>query len=100
AKIREGADAPHPLALLRPRSERPRDRRAEQTDELAPLHSIASSARARSVGGISRPSTLAVVRLMMRSNLVGCSTGMSAGFAPPRILSTRSAGRRWRLRRG
>jgi hypothetical protein len=31
---------------------------------------------------------LAVVRLMMRSNLVGCSTGMSPGFAPRRILST------------
>jgi hypothetical protein len=31
---------------------------------------------------------LAVVRLMMSSNLVGCSTGISAGFAPRRILST------------
>ena len=32
------ADAPHPLALLRPRRERPRRRRAaEQRDELAPL---------------------------------------------------------------
>ena len=27
-------------------------------------------------------------RLMTRSNLVGCSTGRSAGFAPRRILST------------
>jgi len=36
----------------------------------------------------SRPSALAVIRLMTRSNLVGCSTGKSAGFAPRKILST------------
>ena len=46
-----------------------------------PSYSITSSARTRSVGGTVRPSALAVVRLMMRSNLVGCATGMSAGFA-------------------
>jgi hypothetical protein len=51
-------------------------------------YSITSSARASSVGGTSRPSVLAVVRLMIRSNLVGCSTGMSPGFTPRRILST------------
>jgi hypothetical protein len=40
-------DAPHPLALLRPRRERPRNRStAEHRDELAPLHSITSSVRA------------------------------------------------------
>jgi hypothetical protein len=49
---------------------------------------MTSSARASSVGGTSRRSALAVVRLMTRSNLVGCSTGMSLGFAPRRILST------------
>src|SRR5262245_16891069 len=65
-----------------------RHRAAEQRDELAPVHSITSSARASSVGGISRPSVLAVVRLTMKSNLVGCSTGRSLGFAPRRILST------------
>src|SRR5262249_49700292 len=78
--------------LLRPRRERPRRRPAEQRYELAPFHppthSITSSARASSVGGTSRPSALAVVRLITRSNLVGCSTGMSPGFAPRRILST------------
>jgi hypothetical protein len=44
----EHADAPHPLALLRARRERPRDRRAsEERDEFAPSnHSITSSARA------------------------------------------------------
>jgi hypothetical protein len=57
-------------------------------------YSMTSSARASSVGGTSRPSTLAVVRLMTRSNLVGCSTGISAGFVPRRILSTNSAARR------
>src|SRR6516164_7214115 len=45
-------------------------------------HSITSSARASSVGGMSRPRAFAVVRFMVRSNLVGCSTGRSAGFAP------------------
>src|SRR5215468_9618475 len=68
---------------------------AEQRDELAPFHSITSSARASRVAGISRLSALAVVRLMTRSNLVGCSTGMSAGLAPRRILSTKSAVRRY-----
>ena len=42
------------------------------------------SARASSVDGISRPRAFAVVMFMMRSNLVGCSTGMSPGFVPRR----------------
>src|SRR5262249_52131921 len=57
-------------------------------------YSITSSARASSVGGTVRPSALAVVRLMTRSNLIGCSTGMSPGLAPRRILSTESPTRR------
>src|SRR6516164_7057729 len=61
--------------LLRACGGRPRRRSAaEQRDELASLHlrghSITSSARASSVGGTSRPNTLAVVRLMTSSNLV------------------------------
>src|SRR5262249_52860118 len=56
---------PHTLALLRPRRERPRRRAAEKRYERAALHhSITSSARASSVGGTSRPSALAVGRLM------------------------------------
>ena len=75
--------------LLRPRRERPRCRRAaEQRDELAPLHSITSSARASSVGGTSRPSALAVLRLITSSYLVGACTGRSAGFSPLRMRST------------
>ena len=49
--------APHPLALLRARRERPRGHGAsEQRDELAPLHSITSSAMASTPGGIVTPS--------------------------------------------
>ena len=35
---------------------------------------------------MARPSAFAVVRLTTRSNLVGCSTGRSAGFAPAQNL--------------
>ena len=55
---------------------------------LGPDHSMISSARASSDCGIESPSALAVLRLMTSSNLVGCSMGRSAGFAPFRILST------------
>src|SRR5262249_25580708 len=72
---------------------------AESHDELPPYHSITSSARGSRVGGISRPSALAVDRLMTSSNFVGCSTGISAGFVPRRILSTKSAARRYRSRK-
>src|SRR6516164_4190779 len=75
--------------LLRARCERPcRCRAAEQRDDGAAIHSMTSSARSRNDSGIAKPSALAVVRFTTRSNLVGCSTGMSAGFAPRRILST------------
>src|SRR5262245_36485722 len=84
-----------PPRLLRARRKRPSRRRAaEQGDKLASFHSTSSSARSRNDSGIVRPSALAVVRLMTRSNFVGCSTGMSAGLAPCKILSTISAARR------
>src|SRR6516162_4591994 len=51
-------------------------------------YTISSLARRRNASGIVKLRALAVVRLMMRSNLVGCSTGGSAGFAPCRTLST------------
>src|SRR5262249_4698053 len=85
--------------LLRARREWPCRRAADQRDELAPFHSITSSARRRNDSGIVRPSTLAAVTFRTRSNLVGCSTGRSAGFAPRRILSTRPAARRNRSRK-
>src|SRR5262249_44783205 len=73
---------PHPFRLLRPRRTRPRhSRAAEQRDEVAPPHSITSSAVASSVGGTLRPSVRAVCRLMTNSNLVGRITGSSDGFS-------------------
>ncbi len=48
-------------------------------------YSITSSARASSVGGIVRPRALAVLVLMTSSNLVGCTTGRSAGLSPLRM---------------
>src|SRR5262245_61639944 len=74
--------------LLGARRERPcgRRRAAEKRDELAPLHSITSSARAMSAGGTVMPSILAVSWLMTISNFVDCTTGSSAGLAPLRIL--------------
>src|SRR5262249_55545181 len=42
----------------------------------------------RSVAGTSRPSALAVLRLMSSSYLVGACTGKSAGFSPLRMRST------------
>src|SRR5262249_17839703 len=51
-------------------------------------YSITSSASASNLSGISRPSALAVLRLITSSNFVGCSTGKSAGLEPFKILST------------
>src|ERR1039458_4951737 len=59
------------------------------------LYSITSSARAISVGGTVTPIVFAVLRLITRLNLVGCSTGISAGFSPRKILSTNVAARRF-----
>src|SRR5882724_3021187 len=55
---------------------------------------ITSSAKTRRDGGIVIPRALAVLRLMTSWNLVGCSTGRSAGLVPFRILSTYVAARR------
>src|SRR5262245_20860173 len=75
--------------LLRARYQRPCSRAAEQRDELAsPDHSITSSARASNVGGISRPSAFAVLRLITRLYLVGICTGRSPGLSPFRMRST------------
>src|SRR5262249_7525158 len=73
--------------LLRPRRERPHRSATEQRDELASPHSITSSASASSLSGIWTPSALAVLRLMISSNLVGTCTGRSAGFSPLRTRS-------------
>jgi hypothetical protein len=52
------------------------------------VYSITSSAISRKSREIVRPSAFAVLRLMASSNLLGCSTGRSEGFAPLRTLAT------------
>src|SRR6476659_2383708 len=56
--------------------------RLDRTSFAWRTHSITSSARPSSIGGTSMPSALAVLRLITNSNLVGCSTGRSAGLTP------------------
>src|SRR5262249_42086696 len=73
--------------LLRARRERPRRRAAEERDELAPPHSITSSARKRNDSGIFRPNAFAVLTLIANSYLVGSCTGSSPGLAPRRTRS-------------
>src|SRR5262249_42164061 len=74
--------------LLRARRQRPRSHRAaEQRYERAALHSITLSARSRKLSGIVSPISFAVLRLIASVNLVGCSTGKSAGLAPLRMRS-------------
>src|SRR5262249_53317343 len=73
------------------RGKRPnrRHRAAEQCYELASLdfraHSITSSAATCRLTGTGSPSALAVLRFIVSPNLVGCTTGRSAGFSPLRI---------------
>src|SRR3954470_19438801 len=87
--IGENADATDLRAPLGDGSERPCCHRpAGQRDELPPSHhSITSSAVASSVAGTSRPSALAVLRLITSSYLVAACTGRSAGFSPLRMPS-------------
>jgi hypothetical protein len=53
-------------------------------------YSITSSARAKTAGARGRSSAFAVFRLITNSNLLACSTGRSAGFAPLRTRTTKS----------
>ena len=78
---------PVPVGRPQPQAWRP-SILTEPYRELPPPHSITSSARASSDGGTSRPSALAVLRLMTSSYLVGACTGRSAGFSPFRMRST------------
>ena len=59
-------------------------------------HRITRSALAKILGGMLNRICLAVFRLMTNSNLVGCSTGKSAGLAPLRILYTYMPERRYK----
>ena len=62
--------------------------RAEGPSWSTMAYSITRSARSRIDCGIVSPKASAVLRLIINSNLVGCSTGKSLGWAPLRILST------------
>src|SRR5262249_30890750 len=84
-----------PSRLLRARRERPGGRRAtDQRDELAAHHALPSphqitlSARVSKSIGTVKPIALAVSRLIASSNVVGCSTGKSAGLAPRSTLAS------------
>jgi len=60
----------YPRLLLRARRERPSTRcAAEKSDELAPLHSITSSARTSNEGGMVSPRAFAAARFIGKSNL-------------------------------
>src|SRR5881275_1799523 len=90
-------DPPHSnhrhRGLLRSRRERPcRSRAANEHDELAPCHSITSSARPSTASGNERPSSFAVLRLMTSSTFVDWETGSSAAFSPLRNPMTGTFG--------
>src|SRR5713101_5994553 len=55
--------------------------------QLRMLHSITSSASESRLSEMATPCAFAVFKLMTSSNLVGCSTGRSAGLAPLRIFA-------------
>ena len=60
-----------------------------RNEQFAPIvHAMALSALTRSDCGMVSPSALAVLRLITKSNFVGCSMGRSPGLAPLKILST------------
>jgi len=81
----EIADRPQ-LSLLAQGGKRRHRDGTEHSDNLAPLHSMTSSAWAKRDCGTVRPSARAVFRLMDSSNVAGAITGRSAGLAPLRIF--------------
>jgi hypothetical protein len=72
-----------------PRCRRPKTcTRTDSCIAARKLYSITSSARTSNEDGTLRPSALAVLILMISSNLVGRCTGSSDGLVPLSILST------------
>ena len=53
------------------------------------LHSITSSARTRTEGGMAMPRVFALFRLITSSITVGCSIGSSTALAPFKMRSTK-----------
>src|SRR5437588_7130902 len=91
---RQDTDRDYFPLLLSTCGERPSNRTADQSDELAAIHSITCSAPASSILGITRPRAFAVLRLITSWNFVGACTGRSAGSAPRRMRLTYSDARR------
>jgi hypothetical protein len=78
---------PHPIqtigqALVAIRQKAKPAGRAARAVAAPKAHSMTSSAMARIPSGMVIPIALAVCKLMMNSNLVGSTTGRSAGFSP------------------
>jgi hypothetical protein len=86
-----GADIPEPTLSAKKATFRHQSRWCEG---IICTYSITLSARNSSDGGIVSPIAFAVRKLTTSSSLVGCSMGRSAGRAPRKILSTRTATRR------
>src|SRR6266702_917046 len=90
AKLAEFSDAHTSDGFQRRRRIDPRKRslltRSAANELFVLPYSITSSIRARKVRGTSRPSAFSALRLMISSNLVGRTTGKSAGFSPLRTL--------------
>jgi hypothetical protein len=73
--VRQYADERNLRGLLRIGRQRPHAKAQGERDNRPPVHSMTSSARARIVCGMVRPSAPAV--LITSSNFVGCSTGVA-----------------------
>ena len=91
---REIANARHLAAGLAKGVERRRRCGCKHCAErVAPIHSIASSARGSGSCGIAMRSAVSALPLITNSKRVGCSTGRSADSAPFKMRSTQSASR-------
>ena len=75
------------------RRERPYSGCPDEKYELASTHSITLSALTRNDSAIVSPRAFAVLRFITSSNLVGCSIGRSAGFAPRKRFAANRAAR-------
>jgi hypothetical protein len=83
------AKIPQPLPRRADQPQPRRRRRPGRAEDRGPrAHSITSSTRASSDGGMSSSSAFAALRLSTNSNLVGICTGRSASFQPLRMRST------------
>src|ERR1041384_811147 len=90
----ENSHAPDVLRRLTVCRRRDEERQNRDNDSqgmsitIVHFHQITLSALAKMLAGTVIPICLAVFKLMISSNFVGCSMGRSPGMAPLRILST------------